>query len=318
MRKNYLLLLLTAFFAFNMSAQIDPFFDNLEGETDGADVCSTPGPNEWWIDWFSDCSTAGQASSAQAYSGSLSFYVRPSDPGAGDVIDPVLDLGNKIFGTWYLSFWYYVPSNREAYFNIQGVTPIAGGEWVVGNIPFNGDLLTPGEGQIDNSALGAVTFTFPHDQWFRIYMGWDISGGISTATWFMYVDGNEVIPPGTAFTDSGGTVPTSLGGLNFFSVGPNNEYYIDDVEFCDFCTGGISDLETIGVSMHPNPVKDRLNVQAREAISNVTVYNLLGQQVYTANIDALTTTIDMSQMTTGTYFVQVEVNGRTAVDKIIK
>ncbi|MDC8005592.1 T9SS type A sorting domain-containing protein [Aureisphaera galaxeae] len=318
MRKNYLLLLLIACFSFSANAQIDAFFDDLEGETDGAGVCSTPGPNEWWIDWFSDCSTEGTASSAQAFSGSLSFYVRPSDPGAGDVIDPVLDLGNKIFGTWYLSFWYYVPSNMEAYFNIQGVTPIAGGEWVVGNIPFNGDLLTPGEGQIDNSALGAVTFTFPHDQWFRIYMGWDISGGISTATWFMYVDGNEVIPPGTAFTDSGGTVPTGLGGLNFFSVGPNNEYWIDDVTYSETPLS-VDTFEALNISVYPNPVQDRLNVQAQEAISNVAIYNVLGQQVYSAsNIDALSTSIDMSQMTSGAYIVQVEVNNQVATTRIVK
>ncbi len=318
MKKNYLLLLLAVCFTFSISAQIDPFFDDMESYTDGADVCSTPGPNQWWIDWFSDCSTAGAASSNQAYSGALSFYVRPSDPGGGDVIDPVLDLGNKIFGTWYLSFWYYVPSGREAYFNIQGLTPIAGGEWVVGNIPFNSGLATPGEGQIDNSALGAVTFNFPHDQWFRIYMGWDITAGISNATWFMEVDNVMVIPPGTAFTDSGGTVPTGLGGLNFFSVSGDNEYYIDDVNYNEGGIIGVEDLEAIGVSIYPNPVRDRLNIEAREAISNVAIYNLLGQQVYASNVDALSTTIDMSQMASGAYFVQVEVNGRKATDKIIK
>ncbi len=318
MRKNYLLLLLAACFTFSMSAQINPFFDDMESYTDGADVCSTPGPDEWWIDWFSDCSTAGAASSNQAFSGALSFYVRPSDPGGGDVIDPVLDLGNKIFGTWYLSFMYYVPSNREGYFNIQGLTPIAGGEWVVGNIPFNSGLATPGEGQIDNSALGAVTFTFPHDQWFRIYMGFDISGGISTATWFMEVDGNEVIPAGTAFTDSGGTVPTGLGGLNFFSVSGDNEYYIDDVTYSENPIGGIDDLKAIGVSIYPNPVRDRLNIQGQENISNVAIYNVLGQQVYASNVDALSTSIDMSQMASGAYIVQVEVNNRTASYKVIK
>ncbi len=320
MKKIYLFLLLAVCFTFSTNAQINSFFDDMESYTDGAEVCSTPGPDQWWIDWFSDCSTAGSASSNQAHSGALSFYVRPSDPGGGDVIDPVLDLGNKIFGTWYLSFWYYVPSGREAYFNIQGQTPIAGGEWVVGNIPFNGGLATPGQGQIDNSALGAVNFNFPHDQWFSIYMGWDISAGISAATWFMEVDGVTVIPAGTAFTDSGGTVPTALGGLNFFSVSGDNEYYIDDVNYCSSgdCFGGISDLKALGVSMYPNPVRDRLNIEAREAISNVAIYNLLGQQVYTSKVDALSTTIDMSQMTSGAYFVQVEVNGRKATDKIIK
>ncbi|MBX2827325.1 MAG: T9SS type A sorting domain-containing protein [Flavobacteriaceae bacterium] len=318
MKKNYLLLLLVACFTFSASAQINPFTDDHEGYAEGL-VCFVPGSGDWWIDWFSDCSTAGEVSTGQALSGSQSYRVRPSDSGAGDIVDPVLDLGNKIFGTWYLSFWYYVPANMEAYFNIQGLTPIAGGEWVVGNIFFNQDAngTNDGVGLIDNSALGAVNFNFPHDQWFRIYMGWDISAGIDSATWFMDVDDVNVIPAGTAFTDGGGTIPTGLGGLNFFSISVNNDYYIDDIQYSDQPLG-VSDLEAIGVSIYPNPVQNRLNVQSQEAISKVAIYNILGQQVYASNVDALSTSIDMSQMASGAYIVQVEVNGQSATYKVIK
>ena len=66
--------------------------------------------------------------------------------------------------------------------NLQGAVPIGTGEWIVGNIFFNQDLLTPGMGQIDNTALGAVDFNFPQGQWFKVIMNWDISAGIGLAT----------------------------------------------------------------------------------------------------------------------------------------
>ncbi len=72
----------------------------------------------------------------------------------GDGVDPVLDLGNKIFGQWGLEFWMYIPTDKEAYMNIQGQTPIGSGEWVIGNWFFNQDGANPGVGNISDSALG--------------------------------------------------------------------------------------------------------------------------------------------------------------------
>lgn len=310
MKKNYLMLAVLALSTIGLTAQIDPFTDGMETYTPGSPV------NEnWWTSWDGSDGAAGTASADQARNGAQSYYV--DDTG---VTDPVLDLGSKIFGEWYLNFYMYVPSDKEAYWNIQGEVPIGAGQWVVGNIFFNQDLASPGEGSIDNSALGAVTFTFPHDEWFLVSLGWDINAGIAAATWNMSVDGNEVIPAGTAFTDSAGTTATSLGGINFFSISTNNTLYIDDMEYSDepISTSGVSDLEAKGLSVFPNPVANVLNVQAREAISSVAIYNVLGQQVYAANVNALSSTIDMSAMASGAYFVKVNIAGQEGTVKVIK
>ncbi len=308
MKKNYLLLTLLALVTLSATAQIDPFTDDMESYTVGSAVCEN-----WWTDWTADCSVAGLSSDAQFHAGAQSYLV-PGDPAA---YDPVLDLGNKIFGTWYIEFWMYIPAGKEGYFNLQGTVPIGSGEWVVGNIYFNQGGTDAGNGSIDDSALGVVTFTYPEDAWFRVYMGWDISAGISLATWFMSIDGNDVIPAGTAFTSADGTTATSLGGINFFSVSANNEFYIDDMTYSDSPLG-VEELEAKGVSVYPNPVQNVLNVQAKEAISSVAIYNVLGQQVYAANVDALSSSIDMSQMASGAYFVKVDIAGETGTYKIIK
>ena len=302
MKKNYILSAVFAFILTGMNAQ---FTDDIESYALGSPV-----DGDWWLEWVTGIGY-GTASDAYAVSGTQSMLV------GGDGVDPVLDLGNKIFGTWYLTHQMYIPSGKEGYMNIQGQTTIGSGEWVIGNRFFNYQLATPGEGSIDNSALGNVTFNFPHDEWFEVQVNVDISNGISLATIEIKVDGVDVLPAGTAFTDSAGTVPTSLGGINIYSISPNNEAYFDDYVFSD-SNVGTQDFAAKGFSAYPNPVNNVLNLQANEAISNVAIFNVLGQEVYRANINAMTSQVDMSQMASGAYFVKVNIGGVEGTVKVIK
>ncbi|NND62035.1 MAG: T9SS type A sorting domain-containing protein [Flavobacteriaceae bacterium] len=308
MKKNYFLIALFLFASVGAFAQTTDFDDDMESYTEGTII-----ENAWWTVWNS--STVGiLSSSEQANSGSLSGKVG-DDP---TTIDPVLNLGNKIFDTWYTNFMMYVPADKEAYWNLQGEVPIGSGEWIIGNIFMNQDLAAPGVGLIDNCVGAPVNFTFPHGAWFEVEMIVDISAGISAATWELNIDGNNVIPAGTAFTDSAGTVPTSLGGINYYAISTNNTYYLDDLRHADFAELGTADFASKGFSATPNPVVNVLNLQANENISSVAIYNVLGQQVYAANIDALSSTIDMSQMASGAYFVKVNINGTEGTVKVIK
>ena len=302
MKKNYILSAVFAFILTGMNAQ---FTDDIESYALGSPV-----DGDWWLEWVTGIGY-GTASDAYAVSGTQSMLV------GGDGVDPVLDLGNKIFGTWYLTHQMYIPSGKEGYMNIQGQTPIGSGEWVIGNWFFNYQLATPGEGSIDNSALGNVTFNFPHDEWFEVQVNVDISNGISLATIEIKVDGVDVLPAGTAFTDSAGTVPTSLGGVNIYSISTENEVYFDDYVYSD-TNVGTQDFAAKGFSAYPNPVNNVLNLQANEAISNVAIFNVLGQEVYRANINAMTSQVDMSQMASGAYFVKVNIGGVEGTVKVIK
>lgn len=308
MKKNYFLAVLFTFAMVSMNAQ---FVDDMESYTDGQPIIGG-----WWTDW--GCGggpgCAIMSSSAQAQGGGLSGLI----PGDGTT-DAVLDLGNKIFGSWGLDMWMYIPGGKEGYFNLQGTVPIGAGEWIVGNIYFNQDNGAPGVGLIDDSALGGVNFNFPHDQWFRIVMNVDINAGIGASTWEFWVDGSEVIPAGTAFTDNAGTYPTSLGGIDFFSGNTNHEFYMDTFTYQDsFIPLGIADLEAKGFSAYPNPVSNILNVRANEAISSVSIYNILGQEVYNAKLNAVSSTIDMSSYASGAYFVKVNIGGTEGIVKIVK
>jgi hypothetical protein len=69
---------------------------------------------------------------------------------------------------------------------------------------------------------------------------------------------------------------------------------------------------------YPNPVKNTLNLSYSENISDVSVYNLLGQQVFAKAVNANQSQIDMSHLTSGTYMVKVTANNQVKIIKVIK
>lgn len=266
----------------------------------------------WWLDW--NCGGAcGIISSGQtATSGAQSGYI-PGD----ETTDAVLDLGNKIFATWYLDFYMFIPSGKEAYWNFQGEVPIGTGEWIIGNIFFNQDGLSPGEGLIDDAPGSPITFSFPHDVWFTVNIVVDISLGINAATFSMYIDGIEVIAAGTPFTSADGTVPTSLGGLNFFSLSSLTEFYIDDIFYSDGLFS-VDDHQLINLSLLQNPIGDRLQLQSELPIDSIAIYNMLGQQIYYGAVNASSLSLDTAIWPSGTYILQAQVAGQSQTIRFLK
>jgi hypothetical protein len=61
-----------------------------------------------------------------------------------------------------------------------------------------------------------------------------------------------------------------------------------------------------------------LNLSYNKNISNVAVFNLLGQQVMTKASNANQSQIDMSGLTVGTYLVKVTADNQVMTIKVIK
>ena len=69
---------------------------------------------------------------------------------------------------------------------------------------------------------------------------------------------------------------------------------------------------------YPNPVRDVLNVNYSSEISAVRVLNLLGQEVISQEVNTTSAQIDMSQLSIGTYIVNVTVGDTIKVIKVVK
>jgi len=78
----------------------------------------------------------------------------------------------------------------------------------------------------------------------------------------------------------------------------------------------IEDL--VEFKLYPNPVQDKLNLRAQDNIENISVYNMLGQEVLRQAPNKNSSEVDMSALQTGSYFVKVTINGLTETKQIIK
>jgi hypothetical protein len=72
------------------------------------------------------------------------------------------------------------------------------------------------------------------------------------------------------------------------------------------------------LEVYPNPVKDILNVSYFDDITNVQIYNLLGQQVFSKTINASQSKIDVTALPKGTYMVKVAAADKIKTVKVIK
>ncbi|WP_299522614.1 GEVED domain-containing protein [Winogradskyella sp.] len=69
---------------------------------------------------------------------------------------------------------------------------------------------------------------------------------------------------------------------------------------------------------YPNPVKNTLTLNAQNTIENVTMYNMLGQEVLRATPNNVDSVLDMSSLQNGTYFVKVTIADTTKTVRVIK
>ena len=71
-------------------------------------------------------------------------------------------------------------------------------------------------------------------------------------------------------------------------------------------------------SIKPNPAHNELTISATTTFNSVNIVNFLGQTVISQNNDTPTTTIDVSNLTQGVYFVRIVSDEGTSVQKFVK
>ncbi|WP_034057870.1 T9SS type A sorting domain-containing protein [Lacinutrix jangbogonensis] len=87
----------------------------------------------------------------------------------------------------------------------------------------------------------------------------------------------------------------------------------------DTTTLSTSDFSNgLAFSYYPNPVKNTLTLNAQQAITNVAVFNMLGQEVIRTAPNAVSNAVDMSNLQSGPYFVQVTVGTAVETVRVIK
>ncbi|MBF6640390.1 T9SS type A sorting domain-containing protein [Flavobacterium sp. J49] len=83
-------------------------------------------------------------------------------------------------------------------------------------------------------------------------------------------------------------------------------------------TLGNASFDLAGLKLYPNPTSNLLNVEYTATITSIEVYNLVGQKITAKNVNAISTTVDMSPLAGGTYFVKVQAENASRTIKVIK
>ncbi len=230
------------------------------------------------------------------------------DGNGNDVLYLIDDMPHE--GIYSIQMWFYIPTGQEAYFNLQGEifgNNQGNGSFLSYDHYFNPENLSPGFGQ---NSDGTLTWTFPHDEWFSINLVVDLD----TKTYSMDVDNNGGIPAGTPFNNA--AVPY-LGAIDFYAPSLFANFFVDDITIAEGVLS-VEDVKLSSIKVFPNPMNEVLNISSKEIIDEVTIYDITGKIILSETPNAVSPTINTSQLSRGVYLVKVTVDGSSKVVKVLK
>lgn len=311
MKKNYLSALIFSALCFTAQAQVE-----FEDDFESYDIGYLSPQTEHWRTWSGVPGTGEDALvlDEEARSGSQAVYIDDSEE-----MDPIFLVPNTPNSGIYTVQWYaYIPSGKSGYWNMQGGLTPAGNEWnqhlMGGNVYLNCDGNSPGEGGVtgvtDCSEFGAV-FSYPEDEWFKVTCVYDLD----MEEWSLSING--VLQFQNYPFEFNQYIFEGLAGIDFYSASNNNHMYIDDI-----LTGAgvlsTAQFEEDVFAVYPNPVQDILNIDTKDSVEKVTVYNILGKVVLEERPGTISPQINMASLPSGTYMVKVTIDKNSKIVKIVK
>lgn len=83
-------------------------------------------------------------------------------------------------------------------------------------------------------------------------------------------------------------------------------------------TANVSNNKLLNVSMYPNPTLGNLTISAQSTIKNAVIYNVLGKQVLSLDINKNIESIDVSSLESGIYLIKYSIDNAVGTAKFIK
>lgn len=75
----------------------------------------------------------------------------------------------------------------------------------------------------------------------------------------------------------------------------------------------------VDFAVYPNPAKEKVTIKSKETIKEITIFNMLGQQIKTFDVNLKSTEINVSELNKGIYYLNLKlINGNLISTKIIK
>jgi hypothetical protein len=107
--------------------------------------------------------------------------------------------------------------------------------------------------------------------------------------------------------------------IGFHSTTTNEYYaYLDEFTLDAFSTLGTTTNTLEGFTLYPTIVKEELNFRSQNKVEAITVFNLLGQKVFSGAPNTNNSSINLSNLRPGVYVVKVSAEGKIGSYKIVK
>jgi len=179
----------------------------------------------WWNTWGNTPGGLDDAKVKDTYSRSPTKSVNPNSFGSNHS-DLILKLGDKTSGSYELTWWMYVETNKKGYYNIQHFQS-PGIEWAF-DVYFNrggtAALLLNGDSNIK--------FNYPKATWYEVKHIFNLDKDSA----ILYVNGIKIHQWPFHWTGSGSTGTNQLGGVDFYSENTETCYYFDDLVYTELAS----------------------------------------------------------------------------------
>ena len=184
----------------------------------------------------------------------------------------------------------------------------------------------------------ATTFTHFHmdiytdsptlDKSFNVkFSNWNNTAGEVNAIEFSVTNANFLTNP-----NPGTWIPLDIPLANFAAINGANRndlvqfvistnlgtVYYDNLYLHKNTVLSVSSFEKSNIKMYPNPATTSFTIEAQSSVENVTVYNMLGQEVISKTPNTQQTTIDISTLNVGVYIVKATINGVVSSSRLVK
>ena len=122
------------------------------------------------------------------------------------------------------------------------------------------------------------------------------------------------------FTDVGdlGAIKATPNVNGLADAGKKSGTYIVDNITLGATVLNVKNNSVLDFSMYPNPTSNMLNISAKEIIQDTHIFNVLGKNVMSVNVNDTKASIDVSNLDTGIYLVKYIVNGTIGTAKFVK
>ena len=154
-----------------------------------------------------------------------------------------------------------------------------------------------------------VSLVFSEDDgatWSELYR-WDSTSGLTNASQAM---------PEVSISSTSSTAKFALYAYSGVS-GADYDFHVTNFQVTTTTPGTATNILE-GFSLYPTIVKEELNFRSQNNVETITVFNLLGQKVFSGAPNTNNSSINLSNLRPGVYVVKVSAEGKIGSYKIIK